>query len=106
LKNSIERMAAMHSENHPESALPSALVNHGRAAELELSAAITVAGTGEPGGEFVMRPQSPVFTIFESEKTAIARALVEARGGRGETARLLGMGRTTLYRKMQKYKLS
>jgi transcriptional regulator of acetoin/glycerol metabolism len=47
-----------------------------------------------------------VFTIFESEKTAIARALAEAHGGRGETARLLGMGRTTLYRKMQKYKLS
>jgi len=111
LKNAIERMAAMHSENHPEAALPSALANHSRSVELDrLSAAVTVADADADGDEahrlFVMRPKSPVFTISESEKTAIERALAEAHGGRGKTARMLGMGRTTLYRKMKEYKLS
>jgi DNA-binding NtrC family response regulator len=105
LKNAIERMAAMHSEHHPEAALPSALVNQSRPAELErFSTAVAVAGE-EPGCEFVVRPKSPVFTITESEKNAIERALAAANGERGKTARLLGMGRTTLYRKMKEYGL-
>ena len=107
LKNAIERMAAMHSEHDPEAALPSALMNQARSAELErLSAAVAVAEEDAAGCEFVVRPKSPVFTISESEKTAIERALAEAHGERGKTARLLGMGRTTLYRKMKEYRLS
>jgi len=106
LKNAIERMAAMHSENHPDTALPSALMNQSRSAELErMSAAVAVAGEAEPGCEFIVRPKSPVFTISESEKNAIVRALAAANGERGKTARLLGMGRTTLYRKMKEYGL-
>jgi DNA-binding NtrC family response regulator len=106
LKNAIERMAAMHSENHPEAALPSALANHGQSLELErLSAAVAIAEEDAPGCEFTVRPKSPVFTITESEKNAIERALAAASGERGKTARLLGMGRTTLYRKMKEYGL-
>jgi DNA-binding NtrC family response regulator len=106
LKNGIERMAAMHSDHHPEAALPSALVNQSRLAELKrLSAAVAVAEEDAPGCEFVVRPKSPVFTITESEKNAIERALAAANGERGRTARLLGMGRTTLYRKMKEYGL-
>jgi DNA-binding NtrC family response regulator len=104
LKNAIDRMAAMHSEHHPEAALPSALMNQSQSAELErLSAAVAVEE--DAGCEFVVRPKSPVFTITESEKNAIERALAAANGGRGKTARLLGMGRTTLYRKMKEYGL-
>jgi DNA-binding NtrC family response regulator len=106
LKNAIERMAAMHSEHHPDfdAALPSALVNQTSSAALErLSAAVAVEDA--PGCEFVVRPKSPVFTISESEKNAIERALAAAKGERGKTARLLGMGRTTLYRKMKEYGL-
>src|ERR1035438_6829630 len=104
LKNAIERMAAMHSEHQPEAALPSALVNQSRSAELErLSAAVAVEDA--PTCEFVVRPKSPVFTISESERNAIERALAAAHGERGKTARLLGMGRTTLYRKMKEYGL-
>jgi DNA-binding NtrC family response regulator len=104
LKNAIERMAAMHSEHHPETALPSALVNQSRSADLErLSAAVAVEDA--PTCEFVVRPKSPVFTISESERNAIERALAAAHGERGKTARLLGMGRTTLYRKMKEYGL-
>jgi DNA-binding NtrC family response regulator len=104
LKNAIERMAAMHSEHQPEAALPSALVNQSRSADLErLSAAVAVEDA--PTCEFVVRPKSPVFTISESERNAIERALAAAHGERGKTARLLGMGRTTLYRKMKEYGL-
>ena len=104
LKNAIERMAAMHSEHHPETALLSALVNQSRSADLErLSAAVAVEDA--PTCEFVVRPKSPVFTISESERNAIERALAAAHGERGKTARLLGMGRTTLYRKMKEYGL-
>ncbi len=104
LKNAIERMAAMHSEHHPEAALPSALVNHHGPTALERLAA-AVAVEDPPVCEFVVRPKSPVFTITESEKNAIERALAAANGERGKTARLLGMGRTTLYRKMKEYGL-
>jgi len=104
LKNAIERMAALYSERHPEAALPSALLQEGHSPGLErLSSA--VAAEAEAGCEFVVRPKSPVFTISESEKTAIERALEAAGGERGKTARLLGMGRTTLYRKMKEYGL-
>ncbi|MGA2272840.1 MAG: sigma-54 dependent transcriptional regulator [Bryobacteraceae bacterium] len=106
LKNAVERMAALHSEHHPEAALPSALVNQSRSAGLErVSAAVAVAEEDEAGCEFVVRPKSPVFTISESERNAIERALAAANGERGKTARLLGMGRTTLYRKMKEYGL-
>ena len=104
LKNAVDRMAAMHSENHPEAALPSALLNQSQPAELErLSAAVAVDDA--PPSEFVVRPKSPVFTITESEKNAIEHALAAANRERGKTARLLGMGRTTLYRKMKEYGL-
>ena len=87
LKNAIDRMAAMHSEHHPEAALPSALMNQSQSAELErLSAAVAVEE--DAGCEFVVRPKSPVFTITESEKNAIERALAAANGGRGKTASL------------------
>jgi len=106
LKNAIERMAAMHSEHHPDTALPSALMNHSRAAELErFSSAVGVAEDEGAPCEFVVRPKSPVFTISESEKNAIERALAATGGERGKAARLLGMGRTTLYRKMKEYGL-
>jgi len=81
-------------------------VNQSRSAELErLSAAVAVAVEDAPACEFVVRPKSPVFTITESERNAIERALAAAHGERGKTAKLLGMGRTTLYRKMKEYGL-
>jgi len=48
---------------------------------------------------------SPVISIPESEKLAIERALASTHGERGRTAQILGIGRTTLYRKMKQYKL-
>lgn len=50
----------------------------------------------------------PVSTVFalkdtEQEKERIRRALEQANGNRSIAARLLGIGRSTLYRKMQDY---
>jgi two-component system response regulator HydG len=64
----------------------------------------------DPDGEvglpqFTMAPKSPVISIPESEKQAIASALAATNGERGKAARLLGIGRTTLYRKVKEYGL-
>ena len=50
-----------------------------------------------------LAPKSPVISLPESEKQAIASALAATDGERGRAARLLGIGRTTLYRKMKEY---
>ena len=44
--------------------------------------------------------ECPSSTLF-----AIERALAATHGERGRTAEILGIGRTTLYRKMKQYKL-
>ena len=64
----------------------------------------------EPGPEFdedlpvVERPlNSPVPLLRASEAQAIREAMARTRGNRGEAARMLGIGRTTLYRKLKEY---
>jgi DNA-binding NtrC family response regulator len=46
-----------------------------------------------------------VISIPQSERQAIERALAAAQGERGRAAKILSIGRTTLYRKMKQYKL-
>jgi DNA-binding NtrC family response regulator len=102
LKHCIHRMAAMHSEGAMEDALPSALLYARSAASLhQLSEAVDQSLLAE---EFHPRA-SPVISIPESEKQAIVRALAATNGERSRTAVILGIGRTTLYRKMKQYKL-
>jgi DNA-binding NtrC family response regulator len=102
LKHAIDRMAAMHSEGAAEAELPSALVYHQSANGLHhLASEIGDSDTAE----FYRATPSPVISIPESEKQAIERALAVTGREREKTARLLGIGRTTLYRKMKKYRL-
>jgi DNA-binding NtrC family response regulator len=54
--------------------------------------------TGSGSKEIRYRPQPP-----ESEREAILAALEASGGNRTQAARLLGMGRTTLYNKMKEY---
>ena len=100
LKHSVDCMAALQSEGALQLCdLPSALQHHLTASALQsLSAAVETT----PAEEFLVAPQSPVISIPQSEKQTISRALA-SRGTRTETARLLGIGRTTLYRKMREY---
>lgn len=60
------------------------------------------ASTGtQPAFPPVSLPRPP--TLAELERHAIAAALEYAQGDRSEAARLLGIGRTTLYRKVKNY---
>jgi DNA-binding NtrC family response regulator len=102
LKHCIDRMAAMHSEGGMEDALPSAVLYARSAAVLnQLSDTVDQSVMSE---EFRPYP-SPVISIPQSEKQAIERALASTHGERGRSAEILGIGRTTLYRKMKQYKL-
>jgi transcriptional regulator of acetoin/glycerol metabolism len=49
---------------------------------------------------------APVFSLTEMEKNAIIRALEYTKGDRVMAAHLLGIGRTTLYRKLKEYRLT
>jgi DNA-binding NtrC family response regulator len=107
LQHCLDRIAALHSEGALQMAdLPSALQYQCASGELRgLSAAIADpdGDTGMP--DFAMAPRSPVISIPASEKQAIAHALAATKGERGKAARLLGIGRTTLYRKVKEYGL-
>jgi DNA-binding NtrC family response regulator len=105
LKHCIDRLSALQSEGAMQmSDLPSALLNYRAVAGLErLSAAVGQPLPGECLPEFTIAPKSPVISLPESERTAIQRALEATGGERGKSARLLGIGRTTLYRKMKQY---
>jgi len=49
--------------------------------------------------------QSSVFALEEIEKAHIRKVLSYAKGNKTEAARLLNIGLTTLYRKLEEYKL-
>ena len=46
------------------------------------------------------------FNLSENERVLITRALRKANGNKGEAAKLLGINLTTVYRKMEKYRIS
>ena len=107
LKNSIDRMAALYSENGVQVYdLPSALQYHqaanGSARPVSVAAGAEPADSGDLP-PFEVPAKSPVISVRESEKQTIVRALGAAAGERRKAARLLGIGRTTLYRKMKEY---
>ncbi|MGD0013016.1 MAG: sigma 54-interacting transcriptional regulator [Bryobacteraceae bacterium] len=103
LENCIQRMVAINSGPllHPAdlpSALHSALFT-GQPAQFEAAAA--------PAAPAVPRiPPSSVLPLNELERQAIAEALSFTRGDRARAAALLGIGRTTLYRKLKHFRLA
>ena len=99
LKHALDRLAAMYSEGALEAALPSSLRYGEASAGLnQLSYAV-----GGRLPEVELAPKSPVISLPESEKQTIERALEATQGERGKAARMLRIGRTTLYRKMKQY---
>ncbi len=104
LKNCIDRMAAVQSEGVLRLAdLPSPLQYHG-ASVASLQDLGDVLNEHE-FTEFVLARKAPVITIPDSERRAIEHALAATGGEKGKAARLLQIGRTTLYRKMKEYGL-
>ena len=57
------------------------------------------------GGAPPPAPQSGIIPLTEMEKRAIQQALEYTKGDRVMAAYLLGIGRTTLYRKLKEYRL-
>jgi DNA-binding NtrC family response regulator len=112
LKHAIERMAAMHSEGVLHMCdVPSALQSHLALSEFQRGSAASAlhrlsdAVESRPGETFDLPPRTPVFSIPQTEERAIRDALAATGGERGRAARLLKIGRTTLYRKMKQYGL-
>jgi DNA-binding NtrC family response regulator len=102
LKHAIERMAALHSEGAIQMAdLPTSLRNHVANFSLpNLAEAVNCLPVDE---EVYLPPKSPVITVLQGERQTILSALAATGGEKGKAARLLGIGRTTLYRKLKEY---
>jgi len=103
LQNCMQRMVAMNSGPLLHTCdLPSALQTHLAARRSGVLAAVAVA----PGGtQPQTAPQSGIIPLTEMEKRAILEALEYTKGDRVMAAYLLGIGRTTLYRKLKEYRL-
>ena len=111
LSNCLQRMTALNSGPLLHTAdLPSPLRNHMMAVRVERRSMSAAAQTGPPAG--VSEPLrrdlgSPpaILPLNEVEKRAILEALDHTKGDLGKAAQLLGVGRTTLYRKLKEYRL-
>jgi DNA-binding NtrC family response regulator len=94
LENCIQRMVAVNSGPLLHTGdLPSAVQNATAAAQICEAPLAPLA------------PAAPVFSLTEMERNAIVRALEYTKGDRATAAHLLGIGRTTLYRKLKEYRL-
>ena len=105
LENAIQGMVTLHSGPLLHTAdLPSAVQNHMRARRLAAPSLAAAAGRssapGRLGGRSPEMP-APVLPLAELERNAIVGALEHTKGDRVMAARLLGIGRTTLYRKLK-----
>jgi DNA-binding NtrC family response regulator len=110
LENCIQHMVAMNSGpllHVPD--LPSALVNFTVAQKSQFM--IMAAGAiARPAVTIEPSPLSPgpvtILPLPEVEKRAILDAIRYTKGDRGTAAALLGIGRTTLYRKLKEYEVA
>jgi DNA-binding NtrC family response regulator len=105
LQNSIERMVALNSGPWLHVGdLPSALQNL-RAAEPTQASAVA-AGSETATLPLLHAPPRPAGLFLATvEKETILKALEATHGDRARAAQLLGIGRTTLYRKLKEYKI-
>ena len=61
-----------------------------------------LAGTESPSGP----ASAPPPTLADQERAALEQALAYARGNRALAARVLGISRTALYQKLERFHLS
>jgi transcriptional regulator with PAS, ATPase and Fis domain len=115
LENSIQHMVAVNSGPllHMHD-LPSSVQNHAliRKSEFRMMVAGAASGGGMPHVDGSVKisapsvmPAYPVLPLMEVERRAILEALEYTKGDRAIAAHLLGIGRTTLYRKLKDYEV-
>jgi DNA-binding NtrC family response regulator len=105
LMNCLERMMSFNSGPLLHFAdLPSGVADFTRAQMTAGFVAAVATGVGKNSVAAAGLPLS-VVPLQELEKRAIQHALQHTRGDRTTAAQLLGIGRTTLYRKLKEYEL-
>jgi DNA-binding NtrC family response regulator len=106
LQNAIERMAAINSGPVMNVVdLPSALQNNFGSDSPVYAAAV---GAGTQTARLPLHhspPRRAGLFLPTIEKETILKALEEVHGDRARAAQMLGIGRTTLYRKLKEYKI-
>ncbi len=108
LENCIQSMVALNSGpilRHAD--LPSFIVNFRRehAPLHSLAAAAGVQGNGAAAADPMTEAPGEVIPLYEVEKGAIQNALLHTRNDCVMAAHLLGIGKSTLYRKLREYRL-
>jgi len=107
LKNCVDRMMALNSGPLLHfTDLPSNIIYHVRAGT---GVAVVAAAAGGARGIALPGPTislNGVVPLQELERRAIEHALQQTSGDRTEAALLLGIGRTTLYRKLKEYQMT
>ena len=99
LENTVERLTALMTGSELSAAnLPTQLKNFQRS---QREAGVKTRETGR--GKGLQEGVSAVTPIAEMEKQAILRTIRKLNGDKLEAARLLGIGKTTLYRKLKEY---
>jgi len=99
LENSIQHMVAVNSGPLLHGGdVPSAIRNYASARDSVAVPSPAPAESPAAAG-FVM----PILPLAEMEKRAIVQALQYTKGDRVMASHLLGIGRTTLYRKIKEY---
>jgi DNA-binding NtrC family response regulator len=106
LMNCLERMMSFNSGPLLHFAdLATGVANFTRAQTMTGLVA-AAAGGARPGSvAAAILPSQGILPLQELEKRAIQQALQHTRGDRTTAAQLLGIGRTTLYRKLKEYQL-
>jgi DNA-binding NtrC family response regulator len=105
LMNCLERMMSFNSGPLLHFAdLPTGIANHARAGDA-VGFVSVAAAVGGQSATLETKPPRSVVPLHEMEKSAIRRALEHTSGDRTLAAQMLGIGRTTLYRRLKEYQL-
>ncbi len=103
LEHTVQQMVAMNSGPWLTVVdLPSSVVNRSREREFEQQASGSAGANGHSSPKLTAETVMP---LAEVEKRAILNTLEYTKGDRTVAAAMLGIGRTTLYRKLKEYGL-
>ena len=106
LRHCIERMSVLRSEGAITIAdLPTEIQNSLAASSVQKFSDVVTGENPQDLPMMTLPPRPPVITIVESEKQSIVNALAATGGEKAKAAKLLGISRSTLHRKMKQYNL-